>query len=785
MSDENKTEDNNLETTDTSVVEKSIDKENISQDGEKINIDIKNENNQPQIENNLNQELIHKKNGRLHIYVRQDKYKGELKSKNWVGRLYFNGKQKIFSSGTPILEDAIPVLEKWFDDVHSGKIENGNNLEKTNYEQQNQKNITNSDKNNNQNEVKNTNLINQKITNEINNNENKKNKINFQMFDKLKNIKLDKLKNIKLDKLKSVNLDKFKNINFNKLKNFSFGKKNNETNNNSGQNKKKSISFKNLFNSKVSGMSVAGEEIAGLDITKDSIRVSQVSGNKEKGWILEKFSYRSLDPEKFKTEILENKDYLASEIQLALSNAKIDTKNVAMSIPVTSAVIRTVTSPLLTDDELNKAIETDSLWENLVQLGENLNEYSIFHQVIDRDEKNQTMDILFVASKLSDISDYSSLAKRAGLNPVIVDVRCFTIKNAYDNTLFKNIDTKTDSTILEIGLDENYLMIIHNDSPIITDVFLRDPEKESISSFSPTNTSPENQSIIRRYAMQLKQALSDYEMKYTSKINNIQVISTLPNIEHLIPEFKKNLPTVGFKLFDPTEGISVPSYNEEKLKLDNKSPLAPVIGLAYRKLDVFGYYKFVTAVKNINLLPNRDTIKQKAKFKFLSGFAVKGLATFITIFYIFLMITSYFQIKSNNEKLFNFDEIQAQFEQTQREHSKIKLILKDMEKSISLGQQVNSNQIFTYRALAQIARSVPMRVEFTKLKFDGVDNVVIEGLAFSNTDILNFINNLNKKELVKQASIVNTQKAENQDNQEGSTTSSNKTGFVINCIIES
>ena len=34
-------------------------------------------------------EVIHKKDGRLHIYTpRQDKYKGELKSKNWVGRLY-------------------------------------------------------------------------------------------------------------------------------------------------------------------------------------------------------------------------------------------------------------------------------------------------------------------------------------------------------------------------------------------------------------------------------------------------------------------------------------------------------------------------------------------------------------------------------------------------------------------------------------------------------------------------------------------------------------------------
>ena len=66
-------------------------------------------------------QVIHKKDGRLHIYVRQDKYKGELKSRNWVGRLYIDGKQKISSSGTPNLEEAIPILEKWFDDVHKQK----------------------------------------------------------------------------------------------------------------------------------------------------------------------------------------------------------------------------------------------------------------------------------------------------------------------------------------------------------------------------------------------------------------------------------------------------------------------------------------------------------------------------------------------------------------------------------------------------------------------------------------------------------------------------------------
>ena len=49
-------------------------------------------------DNGSGHQVIHKKDGRLHIYVRQDKYKGELKSKNWVGRLYIDGKQKISSS---------------------------------------------------------------------------------------------------------------------------------------------------------------------------------------------------------------------------------------------------------------------------------------------------------------------------------------------------------------------------------------------------------------------------------------------------------------------------------------------------------------------------------------------------------------------------------------------------------------------------------------------------------------------------------------------------------------
>ena len=696
-------------------------------------------------------ETIHKKNGRLHIYVRQDKYKGELKSHNWVGRTYINGKQKVSSSGTTNLEEAIPILEKWFDDLQIQK-----NEVKSEIDQSLDQKID--EKQNSPSVFETQSIETTQSKPEVEAIQNPQKGVTIGMLEKLKKIKFSKSK-------EDVSPD-------NQAVDSSANPKNKD-------NKIKSL-FKNFFQSKVSKLSVAGEEIAGLDITKEAIRVAQVSQDRDEKWILDKFSYRLLDQEVITDNVLEHKDYLAAEIELALSNAKITSKNVALSIPVTSVIIRVVTSPLMSDDELQKAIETDSLWENLVQLADNLNDYSIFHQVINRNSKNNTMEILFVASKLADVNGYSSIAKKAGLNPVIMDVRCFTLKNAYDNTKFQSITDKGNSAILELGIDENYMMIIHNNTPIITDIFLREQEKQYLNDVTNEQISTEADAVIRRYAMQIKQAITDYEAKYENKITTIQIVSSLKNISFLLPVFKKNLPTTGFVNFDPLQSVSVPSYNNEKVPDNNKSTLSSVLGLAYRKLDVFGYYKFVTAVKNINLLPNRDAVRQQNRLKFLSGFAFKGIAGAVAGIYLILIVMSYFQINTNKEKLVEFDQVQMEFDKLNIQFSKLAKQRREMQKSLDLGKMVNSNQASSYRALAQVTRSVPLRVNFEKISFDGENSLIIEGVAFSDQDILNFIANLNAKSLIEQASLA----AMKVQTGESSSGSNNKKGFIINCKLK-
>ena len=103
-----------------------------------------------------------------------------------------------------------------------------------------------------------------------------------------------------------------------------------------------------------------------------------------------------------------------------------------------------------------------------------------------------------------------------------------------------------------------------------------------------------------------------------------------------------------------------------------------------------------------------------------------------------------------------------------------------MLKSLKLSQSIKSNKTISFRVLAQIASSVPKRVRFKSIEYNGIDQIVIEGSAFSDQDILKLISNLNNKKLISQASLASMTLPEGQ--QQGS---QKMKGFKIACILES
>ena len=543
--------------------------------------------------------------------------------------------------------------------------------------------------------------------------------------------------------------------------------------------KKKSGFFDKFLKNRLGKSAVKGEEIVGVELTPSEIRLAQLSSNKSNQWVLDKFFVHPISDLPDNATVLENPDKVGEELQIALQKSKVTTTNAAIAIPVTSAIIRVVTAPLMTDEELKKAIDTDSLWENLVQLTDNLNDYSIFHQVINRDKTGNTMDILFVASKLSDINGYTSIIKKGGLNAVIIDVKCFALKSAVDqmNQLSGSIEDSNLTAVLEFGLDENYVMILYDNNPIITDIFIRSQDR---STLQKSDNQEEMDALVRRYITQVKQAVQDFETKYEKRIRNLRVVSNLENVETYLGSFRKNLTNTGFNLFDPIKEIKVPAQLEESVKYDNRSYFSTVIGLAFRKLDVFGYYKFVTAVKNINLLPNRENMIAQKKAKVFSNFAFKGVVGIVSIIYIALFGLAFWQINTLNKKLEGYDEIVQTHELRTIEKTKLENKVRTINKSLKISKSIKSNKTASFRVLAQIASAVPKRVKFNSLEYNGSSQIIIQGSAYSDQDILKLISNLNNKKLIKQASLATMTLPEGQT--KGAPTMK---GFKIACILES
>ena len=543
------------------------------------------------------------------------------------------------------------------------------------------------------------------------------------------------------------------------------------------ENKKESF-FSKFLKNRLGKSTAKGEEIIGVELTPSEIRLSQVSNNKSNQWVLDKFHVHKFEGIPAGGTVLENPDKVADELKIALQKLKITTTNAAIAIPVTSAIIRVVTAPLMTDEELKKAIDTDSLWENLVQLTDNLSDYSIFHQVINKDTTGNTMDILFVASKLSDINNYTDIIKKGGLNAVIIDVKCFALKSAVDqiNQIAGSIEESNLTAVLEFGLDENYVMILYENNPIITDIFIRSQDRKTLEE---SNNQEEMDALVRRYMTQVKQAIQDFETKYEKRIRNLRVTSNLHNVDEYLGSFRKNMANTGYQLFDPFDGIKVPAQLENEINMKNRSYFSTVMGLAFRKLDVFGYYKFVTAVKNINLLPNRDNMIAQKKAKAVSSFAFKGVVGIVAIIYITLFGFSFWQITELNKKIIGYDDVVQSHELKTLEKNKYDKEIAVMLKSLKLSKSIKSNKTVSFRVLAQIASAVPKRVKFSSIEYNGVDQIVIEGSAFSDQDILKLISNLNNKKLISQASLASMTLPEGE--QQGS---QKMKGFKIACILE-
>ncbi len=165
----------------------------------------------------------------------------------------------------------------------------------------------------------------------------------------------------------------------------------------------------------------------GLDIGSRSVKLVQLRESK-KGIQLANFSMAPLPSEAIVDGALMNASAVVDTIQGMVSAQKLKTKEVAVSISGHSVIIKKISLPAMTQDELDESIK----WEAEQYIPFDVNDVYLDYQILQSRPEQGQMDVLLVAAKKEVVDEYSGIVREAGLEPVVVDVDCFTIQNTFE-----------------------------------------------------------------------------------------------------------------------------------------------------------------------------------------------------------------------------------------------------------------------------------------------------------------------------------------------------------------
>lgn len=145
-------------------------------------------------------------------------------------------------------------------------------------------------------------------------------------------------------------------------------------------------------------------------------------------WKLMKYGLHKLPAEAIVDGAIMNSAAVVEGIRDLVARHRVKTRDVSTSISGHSVIIKKITLPSMTEEELTESIQ----WEAEQYIPFSINDVNIDTQILSLSEESGQMEVLLVAAKKDMIQEYTAVVSEAGLKPLILDVDCFSIENAYD-----------------------------------------------------------------------------------------------------------------------------------------------------------------------------------------------------------------------------------------------------------------------------------------------------------------------------------------------------------------
>ena len=203
------------------------------------------------------------------------------------------------------------------------------------------------------------------------------------------------------------------------------------------------------------------KSIVGLDIGSSSVKAVECAVRNKRVELLH-VGVAPIPAEAIVQGAFLNSGAIVEAIREAMDSAGIKTKTVATAVSGHSVIVKKISLPSMTREELEESIR----WEAEQYIPFDINEVNLDFQILHGAEMEGQMDVLLVAAKKDLIDDYVHVITDAGLTPAVIDVAAFAVENAFE----ANYDLRGEDVValVNIGSQVVNINIVANGAPAFT-----------------------------------------------------------------------------------------------------------------------------------------------------------------------------------------------------------------------------------------------------------------------------------------------------------------------------
>ncbi len=341
------------------------------------------------------------------------------------------------------------------------------------------------------------------------------------------------------------------------------------------------------------------KSLIGLDIGSSSVKAVELKKSKD-GYDLVSYGVEPLAQDTVVDGAIMDAPSVAEKIISIFNSQKIKTKDVATSVCGHSVIVKRVSMPVMTEEELYDRIQTEASQHIPFDIAD----VNLSYQLLESND-NQ-MDVLLVAVKKDKILNHTNVLAQAGKTPVVVDIDAFALQNSFE--INYEPDPSQVAALLNIGASVMNINIVRGWTPLFTrdvsvggnqytdalqkelDLSFEDAEKLKMGGTLAGVSEEQRNAILRSVSdvliLEIQKTFDFFRATASGEnIRRILVAGGTARVPGLIELLKEEFAMPVEELY-PFRKINIGTGKHDESQLRDLAPcLAVAVGLALRSFD--------------------------------------------------------------------------------------------------------------------------------------------------------------------------------------------------------